>query len=252
VFAVARRNIKVARRGRQSFRFRGYIGAMRRTAAAVCFFAMLCAAPTASAQTHRRPPLQIVTPALPAPVAGEKYDVQLRAIGGHPPYRWTIEGQRALPAGLSLDANSGRITGTPTSSDEFSVLVQVADSLEPQLTHSKLLVAQSGAPLTVRWTVRPHIVANNIAGAVRVANGSHDTVDLSLIVVAVNENGRATALRYEKLKLPPGEETPDLRFDVELPIGQYVAHVDAIGEVPEKKAIYRDRREVEGLVVQSQ
>ncbi len=225
---------------------------MRRTAAAACFLAMLCAAPIASAQASRRQALQIITPALPAPVAGEKYDVQLRAIGGRPPYRWTIQGGTALPAGLSLDANSGRITGTPTSSDEFSVLVQVADSAEPPLTHTKLLVAQSGAPLTVRWTVRPHIVASSIAGAVRVANGTHDTVDMTVIVVAVNENGRATALRYEHLNLPPGKETPDLTFDVSLPVGQYVAHVDATGEVPEKKAIYRDRREIEGLIVQSQ
>lgn len=206
----------------------------------------------ASAQARRGQALQIITPALPVPVAGEKYDVQLRAIGGHPPYRWTIQGGTALPSGLSLDINSGRITGTPESSDEFSVLVQVADSAEPALTHSKLLVAQSGAPLTVRWTVRPHIVAGNIAGAVRVANGSHDTVDTTVIVVAVNENGRATALRYERLNLPPGKETPDLTFDVLLPVGQYVAHVDAVGEVPEKRAIYRDRREVEGLIVQSQ
>jgi putative Ig domain-containing protein len=225
---------------------------MRRTATAVCFIATLCAVPIASAQARRRPPLQIVTPALPAPVAGEKYDVQLRAIGGHPPYLWTLQGGKSLPSGLTLDPILGKITGTPASSDEFSVLVQVADSAEPPLTHSKLLVAQSGAPLTVRWTVRPHIVANNIAGAVRVANGSHDTVDMTVIVMAVNENGRATALRYEHLNLPPGKETPDLSFDVSLPVGQYVAHVDATGEVPEKKAIYRDRHEVEGLVVTSQ
>lgn len=225
---------------------------MRGTAAAVCLLAILSAGPIASAQARRRPALQIVTPALPAPVSGEKYEVELRAIGGHPPYRWTLQGGTALPSGLSLDPNSGRISGTPESSDEFSVLVQVADSAEPPLTHSKLLVAQSGAPLTVRWTVRPHIIASNIAGAVRVVNGSHDTVDTTVFVVAVNEYGRATALRYAKLKLPPGKETPDLSFDVSLPVGQYVAHVDAVGEVAEKRAIYRDRREVEGLVVQSQ
>jgi len=225
---------------------------MRRTATAICFFALLCVPSIASAQARRGQALQIITPALPAPVAGENYDVQLRAIGGHPPYRWAIEGGKALPPGLTLDSNSGRIAGTPQSSDEFSVLVEVADSAEPPLTHRKLLVAQSGAPLTVRWTVRPHIVANNIAGAVRVANGSHDTVDMTVIVMAVNENGRATALRYERLNLPPGKETPDLSFDVSLPVGEYVAHVDAVGEVAEKKAIYRDRREVDGLIVQSQ
>ncbi len=226
---------------------------MRRTVVVTaCAITVLCVSSLVLAQARRRPALQILTPALPAPVAGEKYDVQLRAIGGRPPYRWSIQGGTTLPAGLSLDSNSGHISGTPESSDEFSVLVQVADSAEPPLTHSKLLVAQSGAPLTVRWTVRPHIVASNIAGAVRVANGSHDTVDMTVIVMAVNENGRATALRYERLNLPPGKETPDLSFDVSLPTGEYVAHVDAVGEVPEKKAIYRDRREVEGLVVQSQ
>ena len=230
-----------------------YIDSMSRRAIFIlCIVALLGFAASLSAQVRRRPPLQILTPALPAPVAGEKYDVQLRAIGGQPPYLWTLQGGTLLPSGLSLDPILGKITGTPTSSDEFSVLVQVADSAEPPLTHRKLLVAQSGAPLTVRWTVRPHIVANNIAGAVRVANGSHDTVDMTVIVMAVNENGRATALRYERLNLPPGKETPDLTFDVSLPVGQYVAHVDATGEVAEKKAIYRDRREVEGLIVQSQ
>lgn len=218
----------------------------------VCLLALISISPSSLAQTRRRQGLQIITPALPAPVSGEKYDIQLRVIGGRPPYRWSVQGGTALPAGLSLDPSTGRITGTPESSNEFSVLVQVADSAEPPLTHSKLLVAQSGAPLTVRWTVRPHIVASHIAGAVRVVNGSHDTVDMTVIVMAVNENGRATALRYERLNLPPGKETPDLTFDVSIPMGQYVAHVDAVGEVPEKKAIYRDRREVDGLIVQTQ
>jgi hypothetical protein len=112
-----------------------------------------------------------------------------------------------------------------------------------------LLVAAQGAPLTVRWTLRPHIDGANIVGAVRVSNGSHDIVDTSVIVMAVNEYGRATALRYERLNLAPGKETPDLKFEVALPAGQYVAHVDAIGEVPPKKAIYRDRHEAGGLIV---
>jgi hypothetical protein len=188
---------------------------------------------------------------LPAPVAGEKYDMRLRAIGGTPPYHWSTP-ENPLPAGLALDANTGRIIGVPESSDEFSVLVQVADSANPPLVHTKLLIATEGAPLTVRWTVRPHISASNIAGAVRVTNGSRDMMDMTVIVMAVNEYGRATALRYERLNLAPGKETPDLSFDVSLPVGQYVAHVDAVGEVPEKKSIYRDRREVEGLIVQSQ
>jgi hypothetical protein len=195
--------------------------------------------------------LQIVTPNLPLPNAGEKYEAKLRAIGGTPPYLWSIQAT-PLPPGLNLNADAGVISGVPESSDEFSVLVQVTDSANPPGTHSKLLVASEGAPLTVRWTVRPHITATNIAGAVRVENGSKDSVDVTVIVVAVNEIGKAFALRYEHLNLAPGKETPDLKFDSSLPPGQYTAHVDAVGEVAAKKAIYRDRREQDGLVVQAQ
>ena len=195
--------------------------------------------------------LQIVTPNLPLPEAGEKYEIRLRAIGGSPPYHWSIQAT-PLPAGLTLNANTGVISGTPESSDEFSVLVQVTDSSDAVLTHSKLLVASEGAPLTVRWTARPHIAAANIAGAVRVENGSKDSVHITVIVVAVNEIGKAFALRYEHLTLASGKETPDLKFDSTLPPGHYTAHADVVGEVPAKNAIYRDRRELDGLVVQEQ
>jgi hypothetical protein len=192
-----------------------------------------------------------MTANLPLPEAGEKYEIKLRAIGGVPPYRWSIPAT-PLPPGLNLNVNTGLISGIPESSDEFSVLVQVTDSADPPGTHSKLLVASEGAPLAIRWTVRPHITAANIAGAVRVENGSNDSVDVTVIVMAVNEIGKAFALRYEHLSVAAGKETPELKFDSSLPPGQYTAHADAIGEVPSKKAIYRDRREFDGLVVQAQ
>jgi hypothetical protein len=104
----------------------------------------------------------------------------------------------------------------------------------------------------VRWTAIPHISSTKIAGAVRVKNGSRDAAEVTVIVVAVNEVGKAFALRYEHLDLASGAETPDLRFEQTLPLGQYTVHADAVGEVPSKKAIYRDRRELSGLVVNSQ
>lgn len=223
---------------------------MRKTISAAALLAAVAVCMSLSfAQTTPRPrALQIVTPNLPMPVAGEKYQAELKATGGRPPYHWTVA-STPLPAGLSLDEQKGIIFGTPESSDEFSVLIQVADSSDPPITHTKLLIASPGAPLTVRWTARPHITGTNISGAVRVTNDSKDAVDLTVIVVAVNEYGKAFALRYEHLSLPSGKETPDLKFDQSLPMGQYTAHVDAVGEVPPKKIIYRDRREMDGLVV---
>jgi hypothetical protein len=206
----------------------------------------------ARAQTVNRPRLfQIVTTNLPLPDAGKPYTFQLRAVGGKLPYHWSLP-SAGLPAGLNLDPEAGAISGTPQSTDGFSVLVQVTDSSNPPLIHSKLLVAGTEAPLTVRWTAIPQITVSNIVGAVRVKNGSRDVIDMTVIVVAVNETGKAFALRYEHLKLASGAETPDLEFNSSLPLGQYTVHVDAVGEVPAKKAIYRDRRELGGLVVQSQ
>jgi len=194
---------------------------------------------------------QIITPNLPPPFSGERYEAPLRAVGGKPPYQWSVAAA-SLPPGLFLGENKGVIYGTPQSNEEFSVLIQVSDSSDPPLTLTKLLVASASAPLTVRWTVRPHVTDTYLSGSVRVTNGSKDAVDMTVIVVAVNEYGKAFALRYEQMTLPPGIETPDLSFNVFMPLGRYTAHVDAVAEVPAKKAIYRDRREVQGLVVQDQ
>ena len=196
-----------------------------------------------------KPPFQIVTPYLPLPVAGQPYYVPIRAVGGQRPYQWSIQGA-PLPAGLSFDEDHGIISGRPTSNQPFSVVVQVMDSSEPPLIATKLLPAATTAPLAVTWTASPQVSQTNIAGAVRVSNGSKDTIDTTIIVVAVNELGKAFALRYERLDLPPGADSPDLKFDNNLPSGRYSVHVDAIGEVAAKNAIYRDRRQVNGLVVQ--
>jgi len=208
--------------------------------------------PLAFAQTSpNNRPFQIVTSNLPPPQIGAEYKAEIRVIGGKPPYQWTIL-QQALPSGLTLDNARRIIFGTPQSDAQFSVLIQVSDSSEPPLTITKLLVSNPGPLLAIRWTDRPHISLDHMAGAVRVKNGSKDNVDLTVIVVAVNEYGKAFALRYERLALPRGAETPDLKFDLSLPLGQYTLHADAVGEVAAKNAIYRDRRELPGFIVQSQ
>jgi len=206
--------------------------------------------PAFSQQTTGGRAFQIATSNLPLPEAGLEYKAELKAVGGKPPYNWTIL-QQPLPTGLSLDSTSGIISGKPQSDAQFSVLVQVSDSSEPSLTTTRLLVANAGPLLVIRWTDRPHISVDHVAGAVRVKNGSKDDVDLTIVVVAVNEYGKAFALRYEHLILRRGVETPDLKFDSSLPLGQYTLHADAVGEVPARNLIYRDRRELQGLVVQS-
>jgi hypothetical protein len=66
-------------------------------------------------------------------------------------------------------------------------------------------------------------------------------MDLTFIVLAVAENGRATAVGYQHFVLRRGTIAKELPFGETLPPGGYVVHVDAVGEVERKKLIYRER-----------
>ena len=68
------------------------------------------------------------------------------------PYTWSVSGP-ALPDGLSIDASSGAITGTPTLNGAFNFTVQVADSQGTPATDTQALsITVSAAPLDITTT----------------------------------------------------------------------------------------------------
>ncbi len=70
--------------------------------------------------------LSVATTDLPGGSAGTAYSATLQAIAGTSPYTWSIA-EGSLPPGLAL-AESGEISGTPSSSGEYRFTVQVRDS----------------------------------------------------------------------------------------------------------------------------
>jgi len=69
-----------------------------------------------------RPPGYVVPP-----TAGQPYVLQLQAWGGVAPIVWSIDyGQ--LPAGLTLDPASGRISGTPANGAGGNAMIRVTDA----------------------------------------------------------------------------------------------------------------------------
>ena len=83
-------------------------------------------------------PLAISVPSVPAGVVATAYSVTLSATGGTPAYTWSISSGN-LPAGLSLDASTGTISGTPTASGTSSFTVSVTDGSSPVQTQSASL-----------------------------------------------------------------------------------------------------------------
>lgn len=91
-------------------------------------------------------PLQITTSNLSAGSSGVFYSATLAATGGVSPYSWMIT-QGSLPQGLTLNASSGIISGTPTTSGTESFTVQVSDSQTPAATTTaSLSIAVNPAP----------------------------------------------------------------------------------------------------------
>ncbi len=209
------------------------------------------AAPPATAsytQTLRvAQPLTLLTPALPQAVTGTRYQFQLQASGGIPALRWELVAE-GLPPGLRM-SGSGLISGFPTEGGEFNFAVRLSDSSNPPQRETYNFVARFISPLAVRWKNSPHVERGGIFGSLEAANGTNENFDLTVIVVAVNEYGKAFALGHHKFLLTRGTASRELLFGFSLPRGAYTVHADAAAEVP-PRTIYRARLQEAALRVE--
>ncbi|MEV8638151.1 putative Ig domain-containing protein, partial [Streptosporangium sp. NPDC051023] len=77
----------------------------------------------------------------PAPAAGEvgaAYSTTLAVTGGTSPYTWSVSAG-SLPPGLTLNASTGVLSGTPTASGTYSFTVKVTDAVGQSATQAVTL-----------------------------------------------------------------------------------------------------------------
>jgi hypothetical protein len=72
------------------------------------------------------------------------YSYQLQATGGKAPYTWVLAtGSGPLPAGLTLNATTGVISGKPTTAGAFTFSATVVDATPSTVTSSALKITIS-------------------------------------------------------------------------------------------------------------
>jgi hypothetical protein len=183
---------------------------------------------------------------LPDTFPQAKYEFRFQARGGVPTLHWRVE-KGALPPGFKLD-DDGLLHGQAERPGEFLVAISVRDGGRPQQAVQKEFVLRVLSGLTLSWKNAAHVSGSRIEGSAEVSNATPDDMNLTFIVMAVPGNGRAVAIGYQHFVLRRGTVAKELPFGENLPNGGYVVHVDAIGEAPSKRLIYRERMQTPSML----
>jgi len=195
------------------------------------------------AQPPGRAPLTIVTKELPPASLWNPYGTEhgygfpLQADGGVGPHHWRIASGR-LPHGMELHESAGIISGSPEETGQFEFTVLLSDNLQSVRKKYTLTIE---TPLTIKWDNKATVNGNRIDGSVKVSNQTGRDVELTFIVLAVNDIGRATAIGYQHFRLKRETRDLELPFGDTLSPGNYVVNVDVVGEESVSHQIFRAR-----------
>ncbi len=150
-------------------------------------------------------PVTITTPlTLPLGAVGTFYSQSLSAVGGTPPYSWSLV-SGALPSGLS-PSTSGQISGTPTSVGTLSLTMKVVDAASASATQTFSLTI--GSSLSFTSALRVPQILDGAGWNVRFAVINTDQVPVTFTFQFWGQNG--SLLPFPILNGTPGVLTGTL------------------------------------------
>ncbi|HEY6763654.1 MAG TPA: putative Ig domain-containing protein [Candidatus Sulfotelmatobacter sp.] len=183
--------------------------------------------------------LVIDTTTLPRTYRRADFTIRLQAHSGAPPVHWKVE-SGDLPPGLQLD-DDGTLHGLPQRTGEYHFTISARDGSRPQQVVQREYVLNVVAAISMQWKLPARVSGNRIDGSVTVSNTTADDIDFTFVAMAVADNGRATAIGYQRFALKKGTTDFEIPFGETLPHGAYTVHVDGVGEIAEKNEIHRSR-----------
>jgi Concanavalin A-like lectin/glucanases superfamily/Putative Ig domain len=108
----------------------------------------LTAAQVAAHYASAVTPLALGEAVVPAGEVGATYAYALTATGGTAPYAWSVS-HGTLPAGITLDPDTGELSGTPAGAGTFAFIVQVVDQAGQAATKATSLLVVAGLALSL-------------------------------------------------------------------------------------------------------
>jgi len=217
--------------------------AIRRFTFLASFF-LLIATSALAQQTQAPGEIAITTKDLPAAGLWNHYSAKLDATGGIGPYGWhKVSG--SLPRNLEL-RDFGLIEGEVNEEGTFEITVE-ATGRGGTRGKARRLRVNVEPPLTAVWSRKSQVSGQRIDGSIKVSNTTGRDFDLTFVVLAVNDIGRATAIGYQHFSLKKNTRDMELPFGGTPGNGNYVVNVDVVGEELGSKRIFRTR-----LVAQKQ
>lgn len=115
--------------------------------------------------------LLITTTSLPDAVSGVSYTQSLAASGGVVPYSWRIS-TGILPEGLSLNASTGGITGTPARSGSENFTVEVTDNAGLKATQGLSLNVLAGIAIQTAGTLPAGVIGSSYSTTLLATGGN--------------------------------------------------------------------------------
>ncbi|MGB7845720.1 MAG: DUF4082 domain-containing protein, partial [Candidatus Acidiferrum sp.] len=134
-------------------------------------------------------PLSVSTTSLSNGTQSVAYSQSLAAVGGTPPYTWSLSSGK-LPTGLSVAA-SGAISGTPTVAGSSSFAVTVKDSASASASANLSINVVAAAPATV--AISSPANGATVSGSITVSGVASDGLSMTSVQVSVDGGTFANA-----------------------------------------------------------
>lgn len=169
-------------------------------------------------------PVRMLTSSLPEARVDQEYVFECSAVGGYPPYRWSVLGGD-LPPGLAFETETGRMTGKPATAGTWPLRLSVRDAAGQQPERDTalqltVLTRKGTRKLTIMTKALPTMMVGDDSAVTLASEGGSEPYTWRV------RSELPTGLSLKGAELQ-GEPSQAGRFEVQLLVTDSIGQTDA-------------------------